>query len=63
MGPGTSEAGRLYFQMRPNPNVESELVGSPESKAAQRVQSGLKDYKIRSGSIERRTIGEACLSL
>jgi Erythromycin esterase len=57
MGPGTSEAGRLYFQMRPNPNVESELVGSPESKAAQRVQSGLKDYKIRSGSIERRTIG------
>lgn len=33
------------------------LLRSPELKAGQRVAAGVADYRIRPGSVERRTVG------
>ena len=33
------------------------LSRNPELKAAQRVAVGMEDYRIRAGSVERRTVG------
>ncbi len=62
IGPGSLDAGRLYFQMRPNTARSEEeaytlLLANPESKAALRVAAGLADYKIRPGSVQRRAVG------
>jgi erythromycin esterase-like protein len=59
---GTSDAGALYFKMRPNAERSEEeaytrLLAQPEAKAAQRVAAGLADYRILPGSVERRTVG------
>jgi erythromycin esterase-like protein len=59
---GASDAGGLYFKMRPNAARSDEesytrLLANPESKAAARVAAGLADYRIRPGSVERRTVG------
>jgi erythromycin esterase-like protein len=62
IGPENADGGRLYFKMSPNTARSEEeaytmLLRNPESKAAQRVAAGLEDYRIRPGSVERRTIG------
>jgi erythromycin esterase-like protein len=62
IGPENPDGGRLYFKMSPKTAGSEEeaytmLLRNPESKAAQRVAAGLEDYRIRPGSVERRTIG------
>src|SRR5271157_217521 len=62
IGLENQDAGSLYFKMRPNPARSEEeayqlLLANPASKAAARVAAGLADYRIRSGSVERRTVG------
>jgi hypothetical protein len=48
MGPSTARSEEEAYTM---------LLGNPESKAAQRVAAGLEGYRIRPGSVERRTVG------
>jgi len=62
IGPENSDAGSLYFRMRPNtarsPEEEyAQLLSDPASKVGQRVAAGVADYRIRPGSVERRTVG------
>jgi erythromycin esterase-like protein len=62
IGPENADGGGLYFKMGPSTARSEEeaytmLLGNPESKAAQRVAAGLEGYRIRPGSVERRTVG------
>jgi erythromycin esterase-like protein len=55
-------AGQLYFKLRSNPAKSEEearelLRAEVDAKTAQRVSSGLTDYKVRDASIQRRTVG------
>lgn len=62
LGPEDTSAGSFYFRIVPRAAPSEQdpykaLLANPEGKVAQRVASGLSDYRIRQGSIERRTVG------
>jgi hypothetical protein len=62
IGPENADGGALYFKMsssgaRSEEEEYAMLSRNPELKAAQRVAVGMEDYRIRLGSVERRTVG------
>jgi hypothetical protein len=62
IGPQNWDGGSLYYKIGRNRAASLEedaanLLAQPEAKAAQRVASGLSDYRIRPGNVTRRTVG------